>query len=151
MKNTLLLFAFVSMLGLGACDNKPKTSTTTKTTTTSTNSATGTGAPSVAAANGTTAAPAATPPANGNAVPATAAPQERTAGQALDDTVVTTRVKAAIAGDKSLPVTDIHVETVKGVVQLSGFVNSQATITRAGEIAKGVQGVQSVKNDLRLR
>lgn len=69
----------------------------------------------------------------------------------LDDSVVTTKVKSAMLGESSLKSLEIGVETYKGVVQLSGFVASMAQINKAGEVARGVTGVQSVKNDLRLK
>lgn len=72
-------------------------------------------------------------------------------GEYVDDTVITTKVKAAIFNDSTLKVNEINVETFKGVVQLSGFVNSQADINKAVQIARGVAGVKSVKNDMRLR
>jgi osmotically-inducible protein OsmY len=72
-------------------------------------------------------------------------------GEYVDDTVITAKVKAAILGDNSLKVTEINVETHKGVVQLSGFVNSQADINKAAELARGIKGVTSVKNDMRLK
>jgi len=62
-----------------------------------------------------------------------------------------TKVKAEIFGDDSLKSSEINVETFKGVVQLSGFVNSQADIDRAVTLARGVKGVTSVKNDMRLK
>jgi osmotically-inducible protein OsmY len=72
-------------------------------------------------------------------------------GEYVDDSVVTTKVKAAILNEPSLSSAEINVETFKGVVQLSGFVNSRADITKAVEIARGVKGVNSVKNDMRLK
>ncbi len=72
-------------------------------------------------------------------------------GEYVDDTVITTKVKAAIFNEPSLKVFQINVETFKGVVQLSGFVRSQADISKAGEVARGVGGVKSVRNDMRLR
>lgn len=72
-------------------------------------------------------------------------------GQYIDDTVITTKVKAAIFNDQELKAREINVETFKGRVQLSGFVNSQADISRAVEIARGVAGVRSVQNDMRLK
>ncbi|MDZ7753636.1 MAG: BON domain-containing protein [Gammaproteobacteria bacterium] len=76
--------------------------------------------------------------------------QEST-GEYIDDTVVTTRVKAAIFNEPSLKSAEINVETFKGVVQLGGFVNSQADINKAVEIARAVSGVKSVKNDMRTK
>jgi osmotically-inducible protein OsmY len=60
-------------------------------------------------------------------------------------------VKAAIFNEPTLKSAEINVETFKGVVQLGGFVNSQADINKAVEIARGVKGVTSVKNDMRLK
>ena len=72
-------------------------------------------------------------------------------GEYIDDTVITTKVKAAVLNDESLKSAEINVETFKGVVQLSGFVNSEADIAKAAEVARGVKGVTSVKNDMRLK
>jgi len=62
--------------------------------------------------------------------------------------VITTKVKSQLAADDFLKSFEISVETYKGVVQLSGFVDTQAAVNKAGEIARGVQGVSSVKNNL---
>jgi osmotically-inducible protein OsmY len=75
----------------------------------------------------------------------------KTAGQYVDDALITTKVKASLLNEPLLKPTEINVETYKGVVQLSGFVSSDAAAARAMEIAKGVSGVQSVKNDMRLK
>ncbi|HEY8856240.1 MAG TPA: BON domain-containing protein [Rugosibacter sp.] len=72
-------------------------------------------------------------------------------GEYVDDSVITTKVKAAILNEPTLKVAEINVETFKGVVQLSGFVNSQADINKAVEVARGVRGVSSVKNDMRVK
>lgn len=72
-------------------------------------------------------------------------------GEYVDDSVITTKVKAAILNEPTLKVAEINVETFKGVVQLSGFVNAQADINKAIEVARGVGGVKSVKNDMRLK
>jgi hypothetical protein len=72
-------------------------------------------------------------------------------GEYVDDSVITGKVKTAIFNDPTLKVNEINVETFKGVVQLSGFVNSQADINKAVQVARGVAGVKSVKNDMRLR
>jgi len=69
-------------------------------------------------------------------------------GEYVDDTAITTKVKSAIFGDPALKVMQINVETFKGVVQLSGFVNSRQSATRAVEVARGIKGVVEVKNDL---
>ena len=68
-----------------------------------------------------------------------------------DDSVIATKVKAAIFNDPTLKVNEINVETFKGVVQLSGFVRSQADIDPAVTVARGVAGVKSVKNDMRIK
>ena len=72
-------------------------------------------------------------------------------GEYIDDSVITTKVKAAIFNEPSLKVAEINVETFKGVVQLSGFVRSQADINKAVAVARGVAGVTSVRNDMRLK
>ena len=72
-------------------------------------------------------------------------------GEYVDDSVITTKVKAAILGEPSLKVAEINVETFKGVVQLSGFVTSTALANKAVEIAGKVSGVKSVKNDMRVK
>jgi len=72
-------------------------------------------------------------------------------GEYVDDTVITTKVKAAILNEPTLKSAEINVETFKGVVQLSGFVTSQAAENKAVEVARTVGGVKSVKNDMRLK
>ena len=72
-------------------------------------------------------------------------------GEYVDDVVITTKVKTAIFNEPSLKSAEINVETFKGTVQLSGFVNSRADINRAVEVTRGVAGVTSVKNDMRLK
>ena len=72
-------------------------------------------------------------------------------GEYVDDTVITTKVKAAIFDEPSLKSSEINVETFKGEVQLSGFVRSEANIDKAVQVARGVHGVKSVKNDMRLK
>ena len=69
-------------------------------------------------------------------------------GEYVDDSTITTKVKAAIFNDPALKVFQINVETFKGVVQLSGFVDSAQNASKAGEVARGVGGVKSVKNSL---
>ena len=81
---------------------------------------------------------------------ASTAKQEGT-GEYIDDSVITTKVKAAILQESSLKSTEINVETFKGVVQLSGFVNSQADINKAVEVTRNVKGVKSVTNSMRLK
>jgi hyperosmotically inducible protein len=72
-------------------------------------------------------------------------------GEYIDDSVITSKVKAAIFNDPALKVAEINVETFKGVVQLSGFVSSQAAANKAVDLARGVAGVTSVKNDMRIK
>jgi len=72
-------------------------------------------------------------------------------GEYIDDTVITTKVKVAVFNEPSLKSSEINVETFKGVVQLSGFVSSRADINKAVEVARSVQGVKSVKNDMRVK
>ncbi len=72
-------------------------------------------------------------------------------GEYVDDSVITTKVKAAMLNEPGLSSAEINVETFKGEVQLSGFVNSRADINRAVEVARSVKGVHSVKNDMRLK
>ena len=78
-------------------------------------------------------------------------PQKEGTGEYVDDTVITTKVKSAIFAEPTLKSAEINVETFKGTVQLSGFVNSQADINKAIEVTRSVGGVKSVKNDMRLK
>ena len=78
-------------------------------------------------------------------------PRQESTGQYVDDTVLTANVKAAILNEPSLKVAEINVETFKGVVQLSGFVRSEANIATAMRVARQVKGVRAVKNDMRLK
>jgi len=73
---------------------------------------------------------------------------QSSAGEYVDDSVITTKVKTLLATDDFLKSFDIGVETFKGTVQLSGFVNSQKAVDRAVELTKSVKGVGSVKNNL---
>ena len=81
---------------------------------------------------------------------ASTAKQEGT-GEYFDDTVITTKVKAAILNEPTLKSAEINVETFKGVVQLSGFVNSREDVNKAVTVARQVPGVTSVKTDMRLK
>ena len=78
----------------------------------------------------------------------TATRTQSSAGEYVDDSVITTKVKSLLAEDDFLKSFQISAETFKGTVQLSGFVNSQKAVDKAGEIARSVKGVQSLKNDL---
>lgn len=78
-------------------------------------------------------------------------PTREGTGEYVDDAVITTKVKAAILNEPGLKSAEINVETFKGTVQLSGFVKEQSDARRAGELARGVKGVQAVKNDIRMK
>jgi osmotically-inducible protein OsmY len=75
-------------------------------------------------------------------------PQKSSTGEYIDDSVITTKVKTQLAADEFLKSFQISVETRKGIVELSGFVDSQKAVDKAGQIARGVEGVKSVKNAL---
>jgi len=72
-------------------------------------------------------------------------------GEYVDDSVITTKVKAAIFHEPGLKVSEVQVETFKGVVQLSGFVSSRADIKGAVRVASAVSGVKSFTNDMQLK
>ena len=77
---------------------------------------------------------------------------QRNAGEFTDDAAITAKVKSAIASDVGArTAAAVNIETYRGVVQLSGFVDSQDQATRAVSAAQKVGGVKSVKNDLRLK
>jgi hyperosmotically inducible protein len=77
--------------------------------------------------------------------------QQGTVGQAVDDGLITTQVKAKLVGDSRTSAQQINVETQRGVVQLSGFVDSNDSKARAAELARQVTGVTNVRNDLEIR
>jgi len=77
--------------------------------------------------------------------------KEKSTGEFIDDAVITTKVKAAFVKDDELKATEIQVETFKGVVQLSGFVADASHISKATRVARDIEGVQSVKNDIRVK
>jgi osmotically-inducible protein OsmY len=72
-------------------------------------------------------------------------------GEYVDNSVITSKIKSKLAADDFLKSFEIGVETYKGIVQLSGFVDSQKAIDKAGQIARSVDGVKSVKNNLRIK
>jgi osmotically-inducible protein OsmY len=78
-------------------------------------------------------------------------PTREGTGEYIDDSVITGKVKAAFAADPTVKATQVQVETFKGTVQLSGFVDSREAAQKAVEIARGVKGVKSVKNDTVIR
>ena len=75
-------------------------------------------------------------------------PKHEGTGEYVDDSVITTKVKSLLAADDFLKSFQISVETRKGIVQLSGFVNTQQAVDKAGQITRTVKGVKSVKNNL---
>jgi len=75
-------------------------------------------------------------------------PKQESTGEYVDDSVITTKIKTELANDEFLKSFQISVETRKGIVELSGFVDSQKAKDKAGQIARGVGGVKSVKNAL---
>lgn len=78
-------------------------------------------------------------------------PTKEGTGEYVDDTVITAKVKASIFNEPTLKASEINVETFKGDVQLSGFVADPKDAQKAVEIARGVKGVTSVKNDVRVK
>ena len=84
--------------------------------------------------------------------PKAGAPEAKTTvGTTIDDSAITTKVKSALLADADVKGLDIKVETNKGEVQLSGFVETQAQIDRAVSVAKGVEGVKNVDNKMSLK
>jgi hyperosmotically inducible protein len=77
--------------------------------------------------------------------------ERQSVGEYFDDSVITTKVKAAMLNDPDVSALEVSVETYEGVVQLSGFVSTQAQANKAVQIARGVAGVKDVKNDMRVR
>ena len=79
------------------------------------------------------------------------ASERQTAGEVVDDGVVTAKVKARLVDDPVTKAYQINVETFKGTVQLSGFVDSAEARSRASQLASAVGGVKDVKNSLEVR
>jgi osmotically-inducible protein OsmY len=77
--------------------------------------------------------------------------QDRSTGQVVDDAALTAKVKASIAEEDGVSATAVNVTTYRGTVQLSGFVESEEAKRAAENAAKDVEGVRSVKNDLRVQ
>ena len=69
----------------------------------------------------------------------------------VDDTVITTKVKAAMVNEPTLKASELKVETTKGTVRLSGFVGSKSEADKAAEIARSVKGVSEVKNEISVK
>lgn len=78
-------------------------------------------------------------------------PASTTLGTEIDDSVVTTRVRSALLADPNIKSLDIVVVTRKDEVQLSGFVNSQSQIDRALEVARSIEGVRGVRNEMSIK
>jgi osmotically-inducible protein OsmY len=77
--------------------------------------------------------------------------QKESTGEYIDDSWITSKVKAAYVKDKSLKASEINVETFKGTVQLSGFVTDQGDVNHAADVARDIKGVTSVRNDLQVK
>ena len=80
-----------------------------------------------------------------------ATPRHESTGEYVDDSVITTKVKAAIFEESSLKSMQINVKTYQGTVQLSGFVDSAQSVAKAGEVARGVKAVTTVNNNLLVK
>ena len=78
------------------------------------------------------------------------AENRRTAGAFVDDAALTAKVKTALARDPDVPAHNVNVTTYRGLVQLSGFVQSEDVAHKAAEVARKVDGVQDVYNDVRV-
>ena len=72
-------------------------------------------------------------------------------GEYIDDSIITTKVKAAVLNEPSLKSTEISVKTFKGVVEMSGFVKTKAEINKALDLARGVRGVTAIKNEMHVK
>ncbi|WP_150302977.1 BON domain-containing protein [Pseudomonas saliphila] len=81
----------------------------------------------------------------------TVASGQKSAGEFVDDSVITTQIKTALIRDENIRAGEINVETYKGEVQLTGFVSSREAANRAVELARGVKGVTAVRNDMQIR
>lgn len=168
--SALMMALLLSTAMLGACKKAddtaatPAASGTTATTTTTTTTPAAPAAPAATdTTTGTTAAPAAdsaaaaannaAAAANNAAAAASTAATNATdkAGDALSDSAITGKVKAALLADAEVKGTDINVETNKGDVMLSGFVESQAQIDKAATLAKNIDGVKQVSNKLEIK
>lgn len=154
--SALMMTMVLSTALLGACSKTEKTtstpagttSTTTTTTAPATPAATAPAADAAAAAANNAAAAA-----NSAATAATGAANTagQKAGDVMSDSAVTGKVKAMLLADSDVKGTDITVETDKGEVMLSGFVQSQAQIDKAVKLAGTVEGAQKVSNKLEVK
>ena len=78
-------------------------------------------------------------------------PQQESTGEYVSDSWITSKVKLALVDDQQVKATEVNVETFKGVVQLSGFVISQAAMNQAVYVTRNIKGVTDVKNDMRIK
>ena len=78
-------------------------------------------------------------------------PTSRSTGRFVDDAAITAKVKTALARDPDVSALDVNVTTYRGVVQLSGFVDDQNQVRKAEQVARGIDGVKDVQNDVRLK
>ena len=78
-------------------------------------------------------------------------PTQEGTGQYIDDAVISTKVRAALVNAPELSSFEIKVDTYKGIVQLSGFVGSVEKMDKAIAVARGIEGVKEVKNDMQLK
>jgi osmotically-inducible protein OsmY len=76
---------------------------------------------------------------------------KESSGEYVTDSWITTKVKAALVEDSQVKATEVNVETFKGTVQLSGFVSSEAAITQAIMVTRGIKGVTGVRNDMHVK
>ena len=77
--------------------------------------------------------------------------KQESVGEFVDDAVITAKVKSAFVEDKEVSALNVRVETYKGMVQLSGFVSGARESWKAAQLARNVQGVKGVRNDLEVK
>lgn len=86
-----------------------------------------------------------------SALGCTGTAKQESTSEYVSDSWITTKVKTALVEDPLVKATEVNVETFKGAVQLSGFVSSDAAIRQAVRVTSGIQGVTSVRNDMRVK
>lgn len=141
----VLAAAVLTVLFATGCERRAPTDTATGSTPPVESPATTPAPPPTALPETAPAAPAPVVPAD------TSAANVQLPGSVLDDTVITTKVKTALLADSDVKGLDVNVDTSKAVVTLSGAVNNQAQIDRAGKLATDVPGVKSVNNNLTIK
>lgn len=143
-KRTLLgLQAALLAVVLGACDRRQDTARTDSPSSTASSTDTRSGMGTNSSNSSSTTA--------SSGSPNSAASVGAAAGTAIDDSVLTTKVKAALLADNQVKSTDISVETKQGEVLLSGFVDNEAQASRAIQVARGVDGVKNVNNKMSVK